>query len=179
MSPKNAARCSACSSPHSDQIANAMASRRTYTWIARSFGVSPATLVRHKAHLPPDLLPSTSTYGQDATLRAIDIEINDLHRLSAAVKREKNSIEKAKMVVAISRESWKWVQLRIKVAGRTPLKPLRHEEPELSAEQAASVAAIILSRSKQKHSPLDTRDSVAGVAQDERSEDSGGEEPSP
>lgn len=155
-----------------------MASRRTYGWISRSFGVSPATLVRHKAHLPPDLLPGASAYGQDATLRAIDIQINDLHRLSAAVKREKNSIEKAKMVVAISRESLKWVQLRIKVAGRTPLKPLKREEPELSPEQAESVANIILSRSKQKRTSSDTPDSVVGVVQDERSEYSGTQEQS-
>jgi hypothetical protein len=152
-----------------------MASRRTYGWIAKSFGVSPATLVRHRAHLPPDLFPSTSTKGQDAILRAIDIQINSLHVVAAQMKRAKNTTEKAKTMLAISRELRSWLELRIKVAARTPLKPIKHKEPELSDQQAASVAAIILSRSK-RNSPSDTPDSLTGVVQDERSEDSGTEE---
>lgn len=150
MNREGLQQCSACASPHRLQIDNAMAAKRPYKWITKSFSVSSATLSRHRAHLPPDLLPAAAIKGQDVILRAVDVHISELQRLSARMKRGKDAMESAKMMLAISRELRSWIQLRAQLAARTPVKPITHDDVEISDAQAQSVAEIILARSKGK-----------------------------
>src|ERR1700732_661526 len=123
MTKRGAQGCTACASPHRAEIDAAMAAKRAYRWISSEFDVSTATLSRHKDHVASEAIAVVSE-SQDEPLVAVDAAISELRKLQLRVKRAKNPVQAAELVLKVSRELRSWFSLRFQLAARQTATPM-------------------------------------------------------
>jgi hypothetical protein len=149
MTKRGAQECTACVSPNRTAIDAAMRARRAYRWISSQFDVSTATLTRHKDHLASEAIEVVSE-SRDEPLAAVDAAISELRKLQLRVKRAKNPVQAAELVLKVSRELRSWFSLRFQLAARQPATPIVKHDTEVPEDRLESMAAAFLTRKKEK-----------------------------
>jgi hypothetical protein len=118
MSKRGAQECGICGHTQRAEIEAALSAGTRYKTIAAAFQTSAAALSRHRStHMPDSTLP-VSAPARNKLLSAVDLQINELRKIQARAKRNKNSAVAADVGLKCARELRSWFSLRMQIIAR-------------------------------------------------------------
>lgn len=145
-SQKMNAVCKVCGHPDREKIDAGIAAGVGYEKLAATFGLSPSGISRHKSqHMNRPLeIPAS----RDPLVCELDQQIKNLSTLQrrAMRKADKNPYIGAALVLQLSRELRNCIRERAQLARHVPKIPVEPTEPELDADQLASMASALLAK---------------------------------
>jgi hypothetical protein len=142
--------CSVCTHVDRKTIEEGLRSRMALRKLAALFGLSAATLCRHKAHLEVPATSQSEAGRTDGLLVTADAAIAELRTLQRRARRNKNAAAGAELTLKASRELRSWIVLRAQLLSKQTAVPIKSSEPEVDDERLKKMAEVYLSRHPEK-----------------------------
>jgi hypothetical protein len=142
--------CSACTHIDRKTIDEALRARMALRKLAGLFGLSAATLCRHRAHLEAPATSQGDAGGTDGLLATADAAIAELRSLQRRARRNKNAAAGAELTLKASRELRSWIVLRAQLLSKQTTVPIKRSEPEVDDARLKKMAEVYLTRHPEK-----------------------------
>lgn len=152
-------QCSICAHEHRDQIEKLMVANVSCRKIGRQFDLSASTVSRHRHHVPESLLGAAraaKNKEENELVRSCNRLLADVSLMSRKVRHSglRNSVEAAKVLLQLSRETREILLLRSRLSGAgsaqrpssAAAQPTEGDEVEITESEADALAKKWLAR---------------------------------